>query len=69
MVCAAEQRPENALLRVCGRLPLGLGGGPLGEPAADRRLDGAYGRNCWAIFVTWPCATVIQNGGVPEFGK
>jgi Transposase IS116/IS110/IS902 family len=51
----------------CGRLPLGL----------RRRLEsnpppsgaGTYGRNCWAILVTWPCSTVIQNGAVPLFGK
>ena len=41
------------------------------RPRANRGRPrtGTYGRNCWAILVTWPCSTVIQNGAVPLFGK
>jgi hypothetical protein len=68
MVCTAEQQSENSLLVFAtGYLPSRRQ--PGGEPAADGWLTGTYGRNCWAILVTWPCCTVIQNGGVPEFGK
>ena len=66
MVRMAEQRPENSLLRVAAGCPW-VSGAAAVEPAAERGWS--YGRNCWAILVTWPCSTVIQNGAVPLFGK
>jgi SAM-dependent methyltransferase len=62
----AEQRPEASYLTF-GRLSLGLPGRPVSNPPPS--AAGTYGRNCWAILVTWPCPTVIQNGAVPLFGK
>src|SRR6266508_3404297 len=39
------------------------------EQSSGRDACGPQGRYCWAILVTWPCSTVIQNGGVALLGK
>ena len=66
MVRAAEQRAET-LYFASRPVVLGLQGRPLSNPPPS--AAGTYGRNCWAILITWPCSTVIQNGAVPLFGS
>jgi hypothetical protein len=39
------------------------------QPADSRRLAGAYGRYCSAIFTTWSWRTVIQNTPPPPRGS